>query len=114
MFVNNSEFFARFDMKSLEDTDDEEILSKDIEETLKVVIDTFAKVFEVETKEINKDTHFLYDLSGSSIQYFSLLTERFVDLGQTLGTFIACDFLFMRHGASSGTVSCFLVVVFFF
>lgn len=75
MFVNNTEFFARFDMKSLEDTDDEEILSKDIEETLKVVIDTFAKVFEVETKEINKDTHFLYDLSGSSIQYFSLLTE---------------------------------------
>ena len=57
------------------DTDDEEILSKDIEETLKVVIETFAKVFEVETKEINKDTHFLYDLSGSSIQYFSLLTE---------------------------------------
>lgn len=75
MFKDKKELFVKYDIKSLENESEEEVLSKDIEETLVTVIEVFASVFEVEAKDINKDTHFLYDLSGTSIQYFSLLTE---------------------------------------
>lgn len=75
MFKANPEAFVKYDIKTLEETSVEEVLTKDIEETLVSVIEVFASVFEMDIKDINKDTHFLYDLSGTSIQYFSLLTE---------------------------------------
>lgn len=74
MIIENKISFMKYDINHL-DTTDEQVISEEVRETITQIIKIMSKILQKDENLINPSDHFIFDLGGNSLEYFSLVSE---------------------------------------
>lgn len=72
--LENKIAFMKYDINHLT-INEEQVVSEETQQTIKQVIKIMSRILQIDETSINPNDHFIFDLGGNSLEYFSLVSE---------------------------------------